>query len=422
MRLPLSPEVAKTLLLTCFAEQDRWERSALAQEITRRFTAQGGITDTKSVISPLKRALSELRSEGLLISIGKGLWARVPEGSKDSDSPQPKRIPLQPMYAQDKVLALFDQRPVWERQELVDRLVADHLAAGHVIGSQPPLSVVKKVLGRLSIKGLVENVGKGLWRKSSGVSGESDTQLTQQGGVPLQPVLARRLIMQLFEQRPEWKRSALAEKLVAEHLALGNVLGTQDPLRVVKKALGYLQDAGRLKTDKRGNWQCIEMPTQVPVVPQSDWTPPLVEGDVKQAEIDRVSPNSMDEWVELGQGSEFVYLYYFDNDREISLLTGKKTWACKIGYTTDDVVRRVMSQTKTARAYKPRIAVVIRSDNALYLEGVIHNAFKLIDRHFGERDSIGYEWFDTCPEELIKWYSQFERLMLELNRANKPAT
>jgi len=130
----------------------------------------------------------------------------------------------------------------------------------------------------------------------------------------------------------------------------------------------------------------------------------------------------MDEWVELGRGPEFVYLYYFDNDREISRLTGKKTWACKIGYTTDDVVRRVMSQTNTARAYRPRIAVVIRSDNALYLEGVIHNAFKLIDRHFGERDSIGYEWFDTSPQELIKWYGQFERLMLELSSANKPAT
>jgi len=49
--------------------------------------------------------------------------------------------------------------------------------------------------------------------------------------------LARRLIMQLFEQRSEWKRSDLVERLFAEHLALGNVLGTQDSLRVVKKAL-----------------------------------------------------------------------------------------------------------------------------------------------------------------------------------------
>ena len=96
MRLPLSPEVAKTLLLTCFAEQDRWERSALVQEITRRFIAQGGTTDVTSVVSPLKRALGELRSEGLIISIGKGLWARVPEGSSDIDSVKPKGIPLQP--------------------------------------------------------------------------------------------------------------------------------------------------------------------------------------------------------------------------------------------------------------------------------------------------------------------------------------
>lgn len=391
MNIPLSQDGTKSLLLSLFAEQDRWERSALAQEITRRFIAHGGTTDAKAVISPLKRALRELRSEGLLTSIGKGLWARVPEGSSDIDSVKPKGIPLQPMYAQDKVLALFDQRPVWERQALADQLVADHLAAGHVVGSQAPLSVVKKVLGRLAANGLVENVGKGLWRKSLDPSGESETALRHQGGVPLQPALARRLIMQLFEQRSEWKRGDLVEKLVEDHLARGNILGAQDPLMVVKKALGYLQDAGRLTTDNRGNWQCIEVPTQAPVVPQSDWTPPLVEENAKQVEFDRVSTNSTDEWVELGQGSEFVYMYYFDNDREISRLTGKKTWACKIGYTTDDVVRRVMSQTKTARAYKPRIAVVIRSDNALYLEGVIHNAFKLIDRHFGERDSIGYE-------------------------------
>ncbi len=236
MKIPLGPDVARSLLLILFAEQDRWERSALAQEITRRFIAQGGTTDVTSVVSPLKRALGELRSEGLIISIGKGLWARVPEGSKDIDSPQPKGIPLQPMFAQDKVLALFDQRPVWERQELADQLVADHLAAGHVIGSQPPLSVVKKVLGRLAANGLLENVGKGLWRKSLDPSGESETALNHQGGVPLQPALTRRLIMQLFEQRSEWKRSDLVERLFAEHLALGNVLGTQDSLRVVKKA------------------------------------------------------------------------------------------------------------------------------------------------------------------------------------------
>ena len=116
-------------------------------------------------------------------------------------------------------------------------------------------------------------------------------------------------------------------------------------------------------------------------------------------------------WVELGQGAESVYLYYFDNDKELSTLKGQATWACKIGYTTDDVVRRVTSQTKTARAYKPIIAVVIRSDNAFYLEATIHNAFKLIDRHFGERDGVGYEWFDTSPDELIRWYAQFESLM-----------
>ena len=181
------------------------------------------------------------------------------------------------MFAQDKVLALFDQRPVWERQALADQLVADHLAAGHVIGSQAPLSVVKRVLGRLAANGLVENVGKGLWRKSLDPSGESETALNHQGGVPLQPALARRLIMQLFEQRSEWKRGDLVEKLVEDHLARGNILSAQDPLMVVKKALGYLQDAGRLTTDNRGIWQCIEAPTQAPVVRHAEWTRRLAE-------------------------------------------------------------------------------------------------------------------------------------------------
>ena len=89
--------------------------------------------------------------------------------------------------------------------------------------------------------------------------------------------LARRLIMQLFEQRSEWKRSDLVERLFAEHLALDNVLGTQDSLRVVKKAFGFLQDAGRLKTDNRGNRQCIEIPIQALVVRHSEWTRPLAE-------------------------------------------------------------------------------------------------------------------------------------------------
>jgi len=420
MGTPLSLEAVKLLVTRLFDQKDRWERSALAEEIARLHAANGGKTSANAVISPLKRVLRDLRARGLLVSIGKGLWTRVQAWTKTGEPfREPLGIPLQAQYALGKVLELFNEKPTWNRKELVDRVVADHLAAGHVTGSQQPLVVVKNVLGRLRKRGLVENVGKGFWTKSSTSILESNRNPGPCGGIPLQPVFARKKILQMFALRSEWKRNEIVEKLAEDHLAEGNVLGSQDPTMVVKKALSYLQDAGSVESDGKGNWRVIDAPLQESVVPR-------VESIAQASKIGRrldvetglSTTKGPPDWVELGNGSEFVYLYYFDNDKEVSRLQGKITWACKIGYTTDDVVRRVMTQTKTARAYKPQIAVVIRSDNALYLEATIHNAFKMIDRHFGERDSIGHEWFDTSPDELIWWYSRFEQIMFKLKTVN----
>jgi hypothetical protein len=411
MESKLNRVALQSLIESLFDQKNQWSRSALIDETLRFYEERGTPVSTTTAVSIVKKVLRELTDKNRLVSIGKGLWARV-EGDGETVSEGPKEIPLQPLYVMDKVAALFHEKATWERQALTDRIVADHLAAGHVLGAQTPSSVVKKVLGRLRTKGLVENVGKGYWQRTveptSIIAGVSD----KLGGIPLQPTLARSKILQLFSRRTSWKRTEIVEHVVSEHLAEGNLLGTQDPAMVVKKALTYLQDSGKVSSDGKGTWQLVEAPEQAAVIPESVSLVECVPLDVDGvSDVEPEASRGSGNWVELGQGSESVYLYYFDNDKELSTLKGRATWACKIGYTTDDVVRRVSSQTKTARAYKPIIAVVIRSDNAFYLEAIIHNSFKLIDRHFGERDGVGYEWFDTSPEELVRWYTQFESLM-----------
>lgn len=321
---------------------------------------------------------------------------------------------LTPNEAKRLLVELFKKQAMWERSLLITEVERMHLQRGGNITAQSPTTAVKKALSGLRDEGMIANIGKGLWAMTltrSTKDTKNDQQITQQPGIPLQPVYARNSILQLLGEQDSWQRTDLAKRLEADHLAAGHVLGTQDTLTVTKKALTYLQDAGYVQSDGRGNWSLKNIPgNQQQIADTSPSGAPTTNQPAQH-------PTINDGRVYLGDGAESVYLYYFENDRELARLRGRDTWDCKIGRAGADVDQRVSDQARTSRSKRPMIAVVIRTDQAFYLEQVIHNSLKIVDRHIvGERGHTGVEWFDTNPDRLIAWWKGYAELLINLVR------
>src|SRR5438094_8293046 len=73
--------------------------------------------------------------------------------------------------------------------------------------------------------------------------------------LPLMPSNARRIIEELFERKPQWTRSQLITEVQKIHAERGGIEGNQDPSNVVTKALGYLQDDGKVRNANYGYWE-----------------------------------------------------------------------------------------------------------------------------------------------------------------------
>ena len=97
---------------------------------------------------------------------------------------------------------------------------------------------------------------------------------------------------------------------------------------------------------------------------------------------------------EIGQGKEFVYLYYFKEDKSPS-----DRFPCKIGKAKNDYHKRIKNQQASMKQ-EPIIGLLIRTDNSSRDERLIHtllNDYKL--------DTFGSEWFNTTPEEVMSLYN-----------------
>jgi hypothetical protein len=296
---------------------------------------------------------------------------------------------LTPKPAKALLLSLFNERNTWAKGDLAAAVERLHADQGGIPGTQDVKAVVKKALVDLRKQGRIRIIGKGLW-----TSGQSS--------IPLQPVYAREPILQLLRQREAWKRSDLIKSLTENHLAAGHELGTQPAELVVKKALEYLKDAGLAYSPREGFWAI--KPSSDGASDEVAQTPEVVDHIATDLSLIELAKKGC---VVLGSGTEAVYLYYYDNDRKDSLREGRTTWHCKIGYAQGNVEERVRAQAKTARALPPVIAVVIRTDSCVYLERVIHNTLKMLDRQVFVDGWSGHEWFDTNPDQLIAWWNSY---------------
>jgi len=79
---------------------------------------------------------------------------------------------------------------------------------------------------------------------------------------------------------------------------------------------------------------------------------------------------------------------------------GKNRWACKIGRTDRDPLLRILSQSSTALPETPFIEFVIKTQNSNLLEAAIHSVLQIRNQHL--KNSPGYEWFETNPDEVLE--------------------
>ncbi|RKU21715.1 hypothetical protein C6500_06025 [Candidatus Poribacteria bacterium] len=112
----------------------------------------------------------------------------------------------------------------------------------------------------------------------------------------------------------------------------------------------------------------------------------------------------------IGKGGESVYLYYFPAYKLNSIYYIKyiddshetPIYPCNIGKTIGDVKDRVSDQTGQQLPEKPRIALVIKTDDCDSLETEIHYELKSrkkwLDPAF--ESVVGREWFLTNPVEV----------------------
>ncbi len=59
--------------------------------------------------------------------------------------------------------------------------------------------------------------------------------------LPLQPAAARKIVIELVNDKPQWLRSDLSKAMVDRHIASGGILGQQAPANIAKKVLRYLE-------------------------------------------------------------------------------------------------------------------------------------------------------------------------------------
>lgn len=111
--------------------------------------------------------------------------------------------------------------------------------------------------------------------------------------------------------------------------------------------------------------------------------------------IDTIGKVDISEMEYIGSGAEFVYIIYLPIYRRRAESQGETIWECKVGSTTNDVGVRINQMTFPE---KPKIALIIRTDDCKTLEDKIHDKLKKQGKYIP--DALGKEWFMTSPDEI----------------------
>ncbi len=143
-------------------------------------------------------------------------------------------------------------------------------------------------------------------------------------------------------------------------------LPTDDPGRVVRRALSHLRQSGHAVELIGGNF----------IFPKDD---------------ERV----------FGNGENWVYCYYLTIQKK----QGASQFPCTIGRTSGGTIKSIRKyierQARKAIVDPPKIPLLFRTNECVDLEGAIHRILRLRDQQI---DAPGDELFMTNPEEVLEIY------------------
>ncbi len=204
-------------------------------------------------------------------------------------------------------------------------------------------------------------------------------------GLELTPGIFRELLIDLFDGK-QFTRQDAVNIVTRYHTDHGGILQKPTYIPTFKKTSLLMRNEGLVKAGY-GVWRLNYKKNQIEIMPA--------------AKKDIIPAYTADK--EIGSGKKSIYVYYYDNYKELASLKNSKIWECKVGRTDVDPISRVVGQAGTCYPEMPHIALVIYCDDSNLLEKAIHDVLRLRNRWL--IDSPGKEWFLTSPEEVEEIYN-----------------
>jgi T5orf172 domain len=248
------------------------------------------------------------------------------------------------------------------------------------------------------------------------MNSNTDKTPKQGVGLPFSQSVARRIIEDLFREKPQWRSSDLIQRVVQVHQERGGFTPAE-PRHMIKRAVHELEANGLLSRPALGWLRSTSVLEDAsPLAQESAEPAPVPIADEIEDFEGVIRPEK-----EVGVGNECVYLYFNPNDRRLAELEGRDVWECKIGRTSNaDATTRILSQgIRTALSRLPTLGLIIRTDDSLALEKALHSSFRLIGAEVP--DSPGDEWFLTSPSRVEAWYTSFDGALAAIRLHEKKA-
>ena len=192
-------------------------------------------------------------------------------------------------------------------------------------------------------------------------------------------------MIDLFDGK-QFTRQDAVNIVTRYHTDHGGILQKPTYIPTFKKTSLLMRNEGLVKAGY-GVWRLNYKKNQIEIMPA--------------AKKDIIPAYTADK--EIGSGKKSIYVYYYDNYKELASLKNSKIWECKVGRTDVDPISRVVGQAGTCYPEMPHIALVIYCDDSNLLEKAIHDVLRLRNRWLIV--STGKEWFLTSPEEVEEIYN-----------------
>lgn len=210
----------------------------------------------------------------------------------------------------------------------------------------------------------------------------------QYRNLPFSAKAAEDLISEILRKsdRPQGRKE-LIERVATTHQNRRGLPGTA-PTTAVKKALSNLVTSGTIKRRAHGYYEWVGSGAEP--------TPANVSPPFPAPEEMLYEPEDYD----IGEGSSYVYAYYYPAYRMLAEKNGETDFPVKVGRSTDYQERIGTQSRATGMPEEPEVAVVWRTDKPEAAERMLHGHLEFRGKRLP--DAPGKEWFLTSSDEIRK--------------------